>query len=339
MYRTRSRDRSFKPKDKSSSPRIFLDDNNSWTEKEEKLLYDVIEDPNVDKCWEDIIDKIRKEIQDFNYKPEECMKRYKNFINPSWYNENWPTDQGFFLSVLARVYGYNWNKLANFLQETNPSTLKNYFYSYVRKAVKHANEGYVPWSVLDKVSNFFEWIQVLEEIKIQCFRSKSVNKKIADWVNQTQLNSVKLREYKEFLIKRFRQIQGEEKFPVTLIIDLKRAKIKNVDIQTLIEAESSISIITKDLITVRFCNPDHKKLPVKSESFKFPRYRSMLPIHLLKKSFPEPMVYQNIPEYFPSVGLAKQAQSGVIIQSPQEPSFDKRKRKPMGNGDGSNIFN
>jgi hypothetical protein len=341
MYRTRSRDRSTKSKDKLISSELPLGASNSWTEKEERLLYEAIEDPSVDKCWEDIIDKIRKEIQDFNYKPEECMRRYKNFINPSWYNENWPMDQGFFLSVLARAYGYSWTKLAYLLQEKDPSTLKNYFYSYVRKAVRHAGEGYIPWSVLDKVANFFEWMQALEEIKIQCFRSDAMhsNKKIADWVSESQLSSTQLREYKEALIKRFRQIHGEEKLPFTLIIDLERAKIRGVDVETLIEAESIISVITKDLIAIRFFSSDRKKLPVKNEPFKFPMYRSMLPVHLLKRSFPEPIVYQKMPEYLSPVGFpTRPIQSGVIIQSPQEPPFDQHKRKPTNNGDGSNTY-
>eukprot|EP00826_Nyctotherus_ovalis_P009906 TRINITY_DN1262_c0_g3_i3.p1 TRINITY_DN1262_c0_g3~~TRINITY_DN1262_c0_g3_i3.p1 ORF type:complete len:349 (-),score=87.63 TRINITY_DN1262_c0_g3_i3:93-1139(-) len=345
MYRTRSRERSGKVKSKKNSPNTpkdLLSDNDLWTEREERLLYEAIEEPEADKCWEDIIDRIRREIPDFNYKPEACMRRYKHFINPSWHSEHWAVDQGFFLSLLAHVHGYRWPKLSALLQQKHPSTLKNYFYSYFRKAVKHAGAGYIPLAVLYKAANFFEWMQVLEEIRVRCFRGEGeVNEKVAEWIAEAQLDSVKLKAYRDVVVKRFREVQGEEKLPITLMVDMDKAKVKDVDTQALIDAEESFSTLTKDLVAIRLQSSDKKKLPTKSESFKFPIYRSMLPVHVFRRTFlsggfQDPLAYPNVPEYLPPVGFAPQSvQSGIIIQQPQEAVYEQKNQKSMNNGDNS----
>lgn len=337
MYRTRSRDKPTKIKGKLISSKHPLTDlSGTWTEKEEKALYYAIEDPNVEKSWEMIIEKIRTEIQDFNHKPEECVQYYKNFINPSWYNENWPIDKGFFLSMFARVYGYNWTKLADLLQEKNPSTLKNYFYSLLRKVVKHAGSGYIPLSVLDKVANFFEWMQVLDEVRIQCFRTNRPNtsKQLADWIVEAKLNGVKFREYRETIIKRFCATQGEGKLPITLMVDLEKAEVKGADLKALLEAEESISAVTKDLVIIQFPGHEKTKVPPKVESFKFPVYRSMLPVHIGKRIFPEPLIYQSVHEYLPSLNFgAQQVQPNALMSPHQDPPHEQRKHNLMNNGD------
>lgn len=338
MDRKRSRGRSGRRRNKQASvgrPKRKPVMDIPWTEHEEKLLYERIEDPDENKCWEDIIERIQKEIPTFNHNPEDCMKHYKCYVNPSWYKENWPMDQGFFLGLFAKVYGFNWEKLAILLQEKDPYNLKNYFYSYMHKAIRHASTNYIPWSVLDKPANLFEWIQMLDEIENRCFKASlgENGTKVSEWIKKTQLDAKKLSEYRNAVIRKFREAQGEEKLPIDLMIDLDKINIKGSEAQTLVKAEESISAGIKDLVNIRFETTEvEKKSHIEGRCFKFPYYRSMLPIYIIKQQLPEPIIYPNVPSYTSQIAFQPQVQAGIMIPPAQERSFDhQRKNNPSDN--------
>jgi hypothetical protein len=337
MNRKRSRGKSSKrqsvgePSKRASSP------NELWTEKEERLLYEAIEDPGENKCWEDIIERIQKEVPTFDHDPDDCLRYFKHYINPSWYSEEWPTDQGFFLCVLTKVYGHDWIRLADLLQEKNPLTLKNYFYSYMSKAMKHANNNYIPWAVLDKPANFFEWVQMLDEIQGSCLKRSSIeeSKRTMELLKKVQLDSKKLREYCERVFRRFREVQGEEKLPIGLVIDLGIVNIRGVEARTLIKSVPAISAAVKNIITINFAAPELEEEQRKEKkNFQFPVYRSMLPVYVFKQSIPEPIVYQNVSNYPPQIMLPPQA--GIMM--PQERLADQKRKNETNNTQRKDAF-
>lgn len=300
-----------------------------WSEREERLLYEAIEGPEEDKCWEDIIEKVQREIPNFRYEPNDCMRYFKHYINPSWYSEEWPMEQGFFLCVLIKVHGHNWDKLADLLQEKNPLTLKNYYNSYMHKAMKHAGNGYIPWAILDKASNFFEWMQALDEVHERYFKvnSNEENKKAAELIKKVQLDPRRLKEYKERVLKRFREVQGEEKLPIGLVIDLGRVSIRGSDARMLVKAAPAICAELKDFVTITFTAPEsEEELRKEKRSFQFPVYRSMLPVYVFKQPIPEPVMCPSVSNYPPQMMFSPQVQAGIVMPQPQERSYDHQRK-------------
>jgi len=332
MNRKRSRGKLSKRQSAGELSKRISNSTELWAEKEERLLYEAIEGPGENKCWEDIIERVQKEVPTFDHGPEDCLRYFKHYINPSWYNEEWPMDQGFFLSVLAKVYGYDWSHLAELLQEKDPLTLKNYFYSYMSKAMKHANNYYIPWAVVDKPANFFEWIQILDEIQSRCFNGTSTeeNKRTMELLKKVQLDDKKLREYRERVLKRFREVQGEEKFPIGLILDLGIVNIRGIEARTLVKSIPAISANVKNIITINFAAPEIEEEQRKErKSFQFPVYRSMLPVYVFKQSISEPVTYQNVLSYPPQMMHPPQAQAGIMM--PQERSSDQQRKNDSDN--------
>lgn len=299
-----------------------------WTDKEERLLYEAIEGPGDNKCWEDIIEGMQKEIPSFNHEPDDCMRYFKHYINPSWYSEQWPMDQGFFLSILYKVYGHDWEKLSELIQEKNPLVLKNYFFSFMHKAMRHASNNYVPWAMLDRPANFFEWIQMLDEVNARCFKGNTSEecKRTLEHAKKFQLDAKKLKDYRERVIKRFRETQGEEKIPIGLVVDLGIVNLRGREARALVKSAAVVSAGVKDVMTISFTTPEvEEKQRKEKKSFQFPVYRSMLPVYVFKQTIPEPVMYQNVPNYPSQIVFPPQVQTGVMMP-PQEQSANQQRK-------------
>ena len=88
--------------------------------------------------------------------------------------------------------------------------------------------------------------------------------------------------------------------------------MKLVHLLDLVKIESSISVNIKDFVNIHFLVPESKEPSEKIEPFKFPVYRSMLPVYVSKRPFPDPMICP--PNFMPPIEFqSPQIQSNYIV--------------------------
>ena len=89
-----------------------------------------------------------------------------------------------------------------------------------------------------------------------------------------------------------------------------------MDAKIVAEAEANISANIKEVIHVKFSNCYFEsKPPAKPKlNFSFPVYRSMLPVNITKRIYPEPIMYPDYSQCIPHINLQSQMQAGIMIQ-------------------------
>jgi len=291
----------------------------TWTIEDEELLYNAISKPGKKLPWKTICTDLQKKHSSFKQPLESCIRRYKNYIDPSSYNNTWPTGLGFFIALCGKEFGYSWEKITQILNATDTNIVKDYFYSYMHKVIRHIAESYIPRAILDYPEKFFEWIQVLSELETHYFPSMENPVKfqgdakdfeVIKLMKHWSLELKKLETLRDEAIAKFVEKQGKDKTPVTIITDLKKANIKKQFAEELLRCALFLNTGSLEhVINIKLSYPGEQiivenqkedaKEEIKEPRFKFPVYRSMLPVCIMKRQYPEPSIPQNGTENVP----------------------------------------
>lgn len=133
-----------------------------WIKEEDDLLRTVVMD-NSKLTWKEIAcifnsESIMRQTTK-NKKSEksgkQCRERFRNYLDNNVIDKAWSKDEKILFMLLHSVYGNHWSEIARFYPNKNDLSMKNFFYSYMRKVLKKirnkANSLYKPrrsWKVL-----------------------------------------------------------------------------------------------------------------------------------------------------------------------------------------------
>lgn len=286
-----------------------------WSPLEDKVMYDAVKQMGRlggRSFWKRVAELTQRSIPKFKRSAEQCMRRYKNYLNPSCYTSSWRAGQGMFLMVLHAVHGQNWTEIGHILREKNVVTLSEYFYDYMHKTIRNASEGHVPLALMEQPTCLWEACYVLDLLQYTYVPSFSVagarpgdgqGADVLAWLRQHEITTGQLVAYRKLLFDKFSEQHRDGQLPISIVIDLDKAQIFGLDADLLRRNEEKLNFSAQlnELTTIRLessailsgtkaqtvpAAPASKPVEEEQKSmlvFNFPVYRSMLPLFLGKR--------------------------------------------------------
>lgn len=80
--------------------------------------------------------KWNKQFPGFNQNPKQWRERWRNHLDPRINKDPWKPEEELIFIEKHKIYGNKWAEIAKFLDGRNDNSVKNYFYSSVRKIIR-----------------------------------------------------------------------------------------------------------------------------------------------------------------------------------------------------------
>ena len=106
--------------------------------QEDELLKTLVERYGK-KAWCEIAKILSERFQDLKI-GKQCRERWCNHLDPSLYSGEWLPSEKSKIFKLSKLHGKKWSKIAEFLPGRSENSIKNYFYSTVRKNIRRINK-------------------------------------------------------------------------------------------------------------------------------------------------------------------------------------------------------
>ncbi|OMJ92337.1 hypothetical protein SteCoe_4886 [Stentor coeruleus] len=127
-----------------------------WEQKEDELLKHLIE-INESKKWNHISEMMNSD-DSANYKsPKQCRDRWVNHLDPKLNQTPWTDEEEAFLIEKHKNFGCKWSIISKFFQGRSANSIKNHFYSLIRKNLRRYNKYHALGKrISGKVSNLIK---------------------------------------------------------------------------------------------------------------------------------------------------------------------------------------
>lgn len=103
-----------------------------WSENEDRELINLVNEHG--RNWQKL-----SALGNFDRNGKQLRERYLNVLDPSIKKEKWTDEEDKILIQKFNEYGNKWSKISIFLSGRPENTIKNRFYSYIKKVI--ANNG------------------------------------------------------------------------------------------------------------------------------------------------------------------------------------------------------
>lgn len=103
-----------------------------WTPKEDDSMRKLVQE-NGTKQWTIISDKLNQHFPNAIRTGKQCRERWHNHLNPGINKETWGLEEEITLFSTHASLGNKWAEIANYLPGRTDNSIKNHFYSTLRK--------------------------------------------------------------------------------------------------------------------------------------------------------------------------------------------------------------
>lgn len=316
-----------------------------WTLQEDQKMLQIIKECGR-KSWMMIAEKLKEEIPGFDKNEQQCMNRFRNHLKSIVNSAALPKAQGFLMLVLHRFYKNNWAQIKQIMKTVSEEMLENYFFQSIEITIRNIRDNSFPLSVLNKPTNMYETVYILDLLQKEYFPSISQiqeeNKRpkeqeLIDNLKKTRITEKILQNYREILYKKFKEQYRSQELPIVISIDLDKAGVTENEARDLCGSEVDYnSKELNDALIIRFLSDnkeiskalgkeEQKKEEAKgktSPNFSFPVYRSMLPIFVQKKPVASDMSFVYAQPVYSSIPITTQ------IPGPLATSFTQQRQQP-----------
>ncbi|CAG9314822.1 unnamed protein product [Blepharisma stoltei] len=127
-----------------------------WNEEEDKWIRELVEEFG-DKNWILIAQNLQERHKVKGRTAKQCRERWHNHINPVINKEAWTKEEEKILFEYQQIYGNKWSEIARYLPGRSDNSIKNQFYSTVRKNLRRYNKKRPPNErILGKVKQILQ---------------------------------------------------------------------------------------------------------------------------------------------------------------------------------------
>ena len=116
----------------SKSSRSKKEKRRPWSTKEDESMTRLVEE-NGTKQWTIIAEKLNKNFPSSIRSGKQCRERWHNHLNPGINKECWSIEEEILLFTSHSKSGNKWAEISNYLPGRTDNSIKNHFYSTLRK--------------------------------------------------------------------------------------------------------------------------------------------------------------------------------------------------------------
>lgn len=236
-----------------------------WGRDEDAALLSIVQERGKSK-WGLVAEELRKRLPQSAKTGKQCRERYRNYLDPLITKKEWTkSDKAVFL-LLHSQFGNRWGQIAKYFLGRSDISLKNLFYSFVRRALRALRDGAMPTSTLTKPRKILESYYVVDVIQnkylpaIQQGLARPNDEKnekiLLTLIKEKSVTPTMTTEYKQNLVKTFKESNAKAALPFVILIttdSLNLADSRFDKLKTYI-AEQNFGELSS-LITVRL-SPD-----------------------------------------------------------------------------------
>ena len=311
-----------------------------WSHDEDQALLDIIKGHCRQK-WNIVADELKKRLSGTTKTGKQCRERFRNYLDPNITRREWTKSDKIVFLVLHKQYGNHWGQITKYYIGRSDISLKNLFYSYIRRALKNIKNGIIPPSIITKPKKFFElcyiidvintkYLPVLEDSAIN-YMEENHEKILLNLIKEKQVTRTNAIEYKASLTAAFKEGNPTASFPLPLWVSIEGLNLADSQgaILKSIISEQSFGEVSQ-LIAIKLIDGSGTTQPVnKPAGLASSGLPSLLPITIPMKSA---IIASHLPSTcVPSISspieastaiknLPRQA-SSIPITSPMDPSF------------------
>jgi len=107
----------------------------SWTDQEDSTLLNLISNYGLTN-WTLIAEELNKANKKIYRNGKQCRERWHNHLDPNIKKKKWSTQEEEILLNKQLKYGNKWSIISKFLPGRTDNSIKNYFYSKLRKYIR-----------------------------------------------------------------------------------------------------------------------------------------------------------------------------------------------------------
>jgi len=298
---------------KTDSPKKKNAVRQMWSHEEDKALLEIVRSQGK-MVWGQVADKLKEKLPHSNKTGKQCRERYRNYVDPGLYKKEWSKSDKIIFLLLHKQYGNHWGQIAKYFQGRNDISLKNLFYSYIRRVLRHLKEGNIQVSLLSKPQKVLQYYYVIDVIqhrylpilagedKVKTFEEKH-EKILLTLIKEKSVTEAEIIKYKQQLLNGFKEENKSAKLPIQLVVNssgLNLSDSRGVVIQSLIKSQSFGDI--SKYIVIKFTEEDNinLKLPINNipaiPAYEIPPITGINPT----ASSPTPHFTGFSPHYLPS---------------------------------------
>ncbi|CAD8182481.1 unnamed protein product [Paramecium octaurelia] len=115
---------------------IAREDRLQWTQEEEQMLKEEVENSKILKWHEIQFQIFMKSNGRYFKKAKQCRERWNNYLDPQINRSNWKPEEDLCLMKLAQSEGLKWSKISYKMKNRTENQVKNRFKSLINKETK-----------------------------------------------------------------------------------------------------------------------------------------------------------------------------------------------------------
>ncbi|MDR3549282.1 MAG: Myb-like DNA-binding domain-containing protein [Candidatus Pacebacteria bacterium] len=198
-----------------------------WSHDEDAILLRIVQERGKTK-WGLVADELRRRMPQSAKSGKQCRERYRNYLDPQIGKKEWTKSDKTVFLLLHKQYGNRWGQIAKYFVGRSDISLKNLFYSFVRRALRALRDDAVPCSMLSKPRKILESYYVADVIQnkylpaIQQGHTRPADEKneriLLSLIKEKNVSTTMIADYKKNLVRLFKESNAKSVLPLLLWI-------------------------------------------------------------------------------------------------------------------------
>ncbi|OMJ78567.1 hypothetical protein SteCoe_21591 [Stentor coeruleus] len=112
----------------------------SWSREEDNLIRKFVIEKKIMK-WKFIANILYQTFNRELKSGKQCRERWHDYLDPNIKKDDWSKEEKILIFKLQRKFGNKWSKISKYLPGRTDNSIKNCFYSVIRKNIRKYNKG------------------------------------------------------------------------------------------------------------------------------------------------------------------------------------------------------